>query len=160
MIIISNAIARMKKHPAVIAVTLALVITLGAFAPGCTTTGDARTKLVAQIAVQYAVGKVIENNPSYAPRIAQIASEVGAVAGGEASTVSAVIALARAKIDFGKLSPADVTLINTLLSVVEAELEARVSAGVLSPEKAASVREVAGWIEQAALSFVPSSPAR
>lgn len=132
---------------------------LGLLQSGCATSGDARGKLVAQLAVQYAVGKVLENNPDYAPRVAAIAREVGAAAGGEASTVSAVMALARAKIDFSKLSPADVTLVNTLLTVVEAELAARIDAGVLSPEKAASVKEVAGWIEQAALAYVrPVAP--
>ena len=123
---------------------------------GCATTGDARGKLIAQLAVQYAVGKVLENNPTYAPRVAQIAAEVGAAAGNEASTVPLVMALVRGKIDFAKLSPADVTLVNALLTVVEAELTARIEGGVLSPDNAVKVREVAGWIEQAARAYVPS----
>lgn len=118
---------------------------------GCAITGEARGRLVARIAVQYAVGKVVENNPGYAPRIAQIAAEVGAAAGdGASASVGAVMALARAKVDFSRLSPADVALVNTLLSVVEAELEARVAGGALSGELALRVKEVAGWIEEAA----------
>jgi hypothetical protein len=125
--------------------------------PGCTTAGRPDTMLIAQVAVTYGVGKVLENNPDYAGRVAAIAAEVGKAAGGEASTVSAVMQLARTKIDWSELTPADATLVNLLLITVEVELTKRVEAGVLSPEKALLVQEVAGWIENAARAYVPAS---
>lgn len=124
---------------------------------GCTSTGQADTKLIAQLAVSYGVGKVLENNPDYAERVAAIADEVGEAAGGEASTVDAVMQLAREKIDWAKLAPADANLVNILLITIEAELTKRVERGILSPDKALLVQEVAGWIATTARAYVPPS---
>lgn len=136
-----------------------IILGLAFAAPGCTTTGRPDAKIVAQLGVSYAVGKVIENNPTYAPRIAEIARHVGAAASGESSTVAAVIDLARAQVDFTGMSPADQTLVNTLLLAVQLELERRIEAGALPPDLAASVREVAGWIETAAVAYLPPAAA-
>lgn len=140
---------------------VALALTVGAYAflsSGCSSANQADTKLIAQIAVQYGVGKVLENNPSYAQRVADIAGEVSKAAGGESSTVAAVMELARSKIDWTKLSPADRTLVNTLLLTIQSELTRRIQDGVLSPEKALLVQEVAGWIEAAAKLYVEEPP--
>lgn len=123
------------------------------FAPGCTSTGRADSKLIAQIGVSFAVGKVIENNPAYAPRIAEIAAHVVEIAGQQSTSVPLVIQAARDAIDWEKLSPADTTLAKTLLLAVEVELQRRVSDGVLPEEMALAVAEVAGWIERAARGY-------
>jgi len=100
---------------------------------------------------------VIENNPTYAPRIAAIAADVRAVSSGEASTtVDAVIALARAKIDWSKLSPADAALVNLLLDAVKAELIARLGEAELPTDKPLAVAKIATWIEQAAIASTPT----
>lgn len=125
--------------------------------PSCVTSGGQRSDLIAQAAVVYAVAKVCENNPTYAPRIAAIAAEVRKASSGDGvDTVAAVIALARAKIDWSKLSPADTALVNLLLEAVGLELTARLGAGVLPADKALVVARVAGWIEQAAIAYTPT----
>jgi len=138
------------------------VLSIGAVAAlqsGCVSPPSTDAKLVAQVSVTFGVGKVLENNPSYAPRVVQIAEEVAAAAAGEASTVDLVMSLAREKIDWANLSPADRTLVNTLLLAIEDQLRRRIESGVLSPEKALLVRELATWIADAARLYVaPSEP--
>jgi hypothetical protein len=119
---------------------------------GCTT-GSALRPVAAQLAVQYATLKVIENNPDHAGRIAEISASVRAAASGQAAATVAVIdSLIRAQIRWEKLSPADVNLVNILLLAVRAELEARVGSGVIDSQAMLTVAQVAGWIEQAAAS--------
>jgi hypothetical protein len=130
-----------------------------ALQPGCATSSSSpNTELIAQAAVVYATSKVVENNPDYAPRIAAIAGEIRKTASGDGvDTVAAVIAIARARIDWSKLSPADTALVNLLLDAVSAELTARLGAGVLPPDKALVVAKVAGWIEKAAIAYAPAT---
>lgn len=127
---------------------------------GCVTTdadSSARNELLAQAAVVYATAKVVENNPAYGPRIAQIASEVRSVAKGEAfGTVDILIQFVHAKIDWEKLSPADTAMVNLLLDAVKAELVARLGAVQLPPEKMLVVEKVAGWIENSAIAATPT----
>lgn len=139
-------------------ITLALGLAL-ALSVGCQSTGSNPSgEVLAQAAVVYATAKVIENNPAYAPRIAQIAAEVRAVSAGEAATtVDMVISLARAKIDWASLSPADAALVNLLLDAVKAELTARLGAAELPTDKLLVVAKVAGWIEQAAIASTPTA---
>jgi hypothetical protein len=118
---------------------------------GCTT-GSALRPVAAQLAVQYATLKVIENNPDHAGRIAEISASVRAAASGQAATVAVIDSLIRAQIRWEKLSPADVNLVNILLLAVRAELEARVGSGVIDSQAMLTVAQVAGWIEQAAAS--------
>lgn len=126
---------------------------------GCTTTGSndaARNELIAQAAVVYATAKVVENNPAYGPRIAQIAGEVRSVAKGEAfGTVDILIQFVRAKIEWEKLSPADTAMVNLLLDAVRIELIARLGAVELPTDRMLVVEKVAGWIEQAAIAATP-----
>jgi len=104
----------------------------------------------------YATAKVVENNPAYGPRIAQIAAEVKSVASGEAfASVDLLMQFVRAKIDWTKLSPADAALANLLLDAVKAELVARLGAVQLPEEKLLVVAKVANWIEQAAIAATP-----
>lgn len=139
----------------ILAASLLLVFSLGLLcAPGCTTTAGGKSTLspvVAQIAVQYGVMKVVEKNPAYGPRIVQIAQSVKEAAKGNVSaTVATIDALIRSQIHWEKLSPADTQLVELTLSAIEAELEARVGAGVLAPDKLLVVSQVAGWISDAA----------
>jgi len=130
-------------------IILALVIGLGAFS-GCASTPSAQQKVVAKLAVQYAVLKVADKNPAKAAKIEEIAKDVQAVAGGEgANTVDLLMSIARGKVATLKLDAADKVLADALLEMVGAELKARLGEGVLSTDKLLVVGEVAGWIVDA-----------
>lgn len=130
---------------------------------GCATTGNeavdtARRDALVQVAVTYGTAKVLEKNPTYAARVAEIAGHIKATASGDGfATVDAAIAAARGLIDWSKLSQADQTLVNSLLGVVRAELIARLGEGQLPVDRLVVVAQVAGWIEATALSYVPEA---
>lgn len=139
---------------------LPLVVALGAGAmllalPACQTVEQHPG--LAQLAVQYATVKIAQNNPDHVPRIVAIAGQVRAAAGGDsANTVDMLVALARTKIDFAQLDPADRLLVDALLAEVGAQLRERLGPGLLGPEQLLVVAQVAGWIEAAALSVGPA----
>lgn len=145
------------KHQLISIITLSASLALFGLSSGCqSASSGASREILAQAAVVYATAKVIENNPTYAERIAQIAAEVRGVAAGDtAATVDTLIALARSRVDWSKLSPADVALVNLLLDAVKAELVARLGTLPLPQERALQVAKVAGWIEDAAKAYRP-----
>jgi len=119
---------------------------------GCQTIQDQPT--AARLAVTYATAKVIENNPDYAPRIAEIAAQVRSTLAGEiAPTVALLEGIARAHIRWDKLSPADAVMVDLLLTELRTELERRLGAGLLEPEARLRVDTVVGWIEATARSM-------
>jgi hypothetical protein len=147
----------MKQLIAILA-GIALAFSFSGCASTDSTDSAARNELIAQAAVVYGVAKVVENNPTYGPRIAAIAAEVRAVAKGESfGTVDLLMQFIRAKIDFEKLaeSPADAALVNLLLDAVQIELVARLGEVQLPAEKMLVVEKVAGWIENAAIAATP-----
>jgi predicted negative regulator of RcsB-dependent stress response len=112
--------------------------------------------VLAQVAVQYATIKVLQNNPDRAPRVIEIAQFIRANAGNEqAATVALLEAAVRSQIDFSKLDPADAMLVDILIATVREELVQRLGDGPLSPEHVLVVAQVAGWIESAALLSAP-----
>lgn len=131
---------------------------------GCQSTGgiDPATKeLLVNATIVYTTAKVLENNPTYAPRVAEIAASIGALAKGDtASTVAALITIARDKINWEELnkSPADASLVNLLLQTLQTELTARLGANPLPPDKLLKVAEVAALIEATARGFIPPLP--
>lgn len=124
--------------------------------PGCQSANTSglspdQTKLIAKVAVSYAVMKVADKHPEKAARIIVIAHEVRQVAGTDGfSTVDLLMTFIKAKVDLSKLSPADQMLAGILLDEISAQLKARVGTGVLTPDKLLVVGEVAGWVEDAA----------
>jgi predicted negative regulator of RcsB-dependent stress response len=144
----------MKTHTrlfsAIFAISCAILFT------SCSTISE--RPVLAQVAVQYATIKVLQNNPDRAPRVIEIAQFIRANAGNEqAATVALLEAAVRSQIDFSKLDPADAMLVDILIATVREELVARLGDGVLSPEHVLLVAEVAGWIESAALLSAPRS---
>jgi C4-type Zn-finger protein len=120
---------------------------------GCTTTSI--PPIAAQVAVQYATLRVLEDHPEYAPRILEITSSVRQAAAGDASaTVAMIDSLIRSQINWSKLSPADAMVVNTLLLAIRSELEQRIGSGVLDSQAMLTIAQVATWIEQAAASTV------
>jgi len=134
-----------------------LVATIAAvlFLSGCAS--NSLQPIAAQLAIQYATLKVLENNPDYAPRVVEITRHVREVASGDASaTVEVIDGLIRSQIDWSKLAPSDAMIVNTLLLAIRSELEARIGNGILDPEALLTVAQVATWIEQAAASTLPA----
>lgn len=133
-----------------VSILLALAFGLGAFA-GCASTPAAQKKIIAKLAVQYAVLKVADKKPEKAAKIAEIAKEVQTVAGGDgANTVDLLMALVRVKVSTLNLDAADKVLAGALVDMVGEELKAELGEGVLSSDKLLFVGEVAGWIVDAA----------
>ena len=125
---------------------------------GCSTAGGGPSPILAQVAVQYATIKVLQNNPDRAPRVIEIATYIRENAGNEqAATVALLEAAVRSQIDFSKLDPADAMLVDILIATVREELIARLGDGPLSPEHVLVVAQVAGWIENAARIAAPPS---
>jgi predicted negative regulator of RcsB-dependent stress response len=123
--------------------------------PACNTT-TGQQKIVAKLAVQYAVLKVTDKHPEKAARIVSIAREVQALAGGDgANTVDLLVGLIKAKVDFSKLDAADTLLANALIDTIGEQLKERVGSGTLSPDKLPLVAEVAKWVIEGAGAVVP-----
>lgn len=153
------------------AVLLALTLL---FPPGCATLrggGDAAAtyeqhQLLFRAATQYATLKVIEKNPSYAARIAEIAGETADVLEqGVLMPLDAVEALVRGKIRWERLTPEEHLLVDSLIVSVWLELraaedhyiEARTMDPIGSEQKEVATRQallyaasVCRWIEGAA----------
>ncbi len=123
---------------------------------GCASVSPASQKMLTRLGVSYAVAKVIENNPTYGPRITEIAHDVRLVAGGEKlDTVERVMDYVRGAIRWDHLSAADAVLVEILLEGVKSALIEKVGPGTLTGENVLAVAEVAGWIEDAARAARP-----
>ncbi len=139
----------------VLLVTFCAILSVPIVQWGCTTTGKP-SPIVAQVAVQYATMKVVEKNPSYAPRVIEIARNVREATNGNASATVAVIdALIRSQIKWEKLAPSDRMVVDLLLQAIKDELTARIGSGVLDSDKLLVVAQVATWIETAAQASIP-----
>ncbi len=124
---------------------------------GCASTSSATVKTVEQIAVEYAVIKVVGNNPSKAADIVAVAQSVKALAAGStAQTVDAIASFVQGKINASNWKPEDKQLAALLLDTIKSELIARVGTGTLDPQKLVVVGEFAGWVEAGALMAQPA----
>lgn len=118
--------------------------------PSCSTISE--HPALAQLAVQYAVVKVLDNNPQHAPRVVEIATFLEENAGAtQATTVLLLEQLVRAQINWDRLDAADKILVDALIVAVRQELVARLGDGPLTGDNVLVVKEVAGWIKNAAL---------
>jgi hypothetical protein len=135
---------RIQSILAVLAFACAALFVL----PACNTTATSPT---AKLVVQYAVLKVADNNPAKAAKIAEIAKEIQALAGGEGfNTVDLLVAAVRAKVDFSKLDAADTLLANALIDTIAAELKSRVGSEPFADGNLLKVKQVAAWVVDAA----------
>lgn len=106
---------------------------------------------VAQLGVQVATMKVIEEHPERAGRIVEIAdAALLLVDGGMESTVPLIDMAVRKQIDWQGLSPSDRLLVNALLLAVRDELQRRVGDDALDETKLLQVRQVIVWVRDAA----------
>lgn len=135
---------------------------------GAIATSPASQQLLARMSVQYAVGKFIvkEKTPeAQQARIDRVRNVTGIaidlVDKGMATTIPAIEEAVRANIDWSRFDAPDRMLIDNLIAVVRLELEARMkprgdNSPVLDSALLLDVREVLGWINQAAALAVPN----
>lgn len=110
------------------------------------------TSALKSVAVQYAVLKFIKGDQVRAARVRSVAdTAMGLVKGDVVATLDALEQTVRDQIDFSQMKAEDALLVNTLISVVRAELQARLGdAGVGEDAKVriisvlTSVRDAAG----------------
>ena len=126
------------KHVLLIALALAI--------GGCASSGSNESQLTEQLVIQYAVLKVVCDNPEKAKRIGEVAREAKTFLAGDGVTVALLDEAVRAKIDWTKLDAADTLLVNALLAEVDRQLSVKLGAGVLSPEQLVTVNEVLDWV--------------
>jgi len=153
-----------SKPPGVVLkmfVPFALIMTLFVITAGlsaCSTllSKDPAVSTLEQVAVEYAVGKVVEAGQSPADRIARaqqvktIATAIEAIAAGDKTTIAQLEQLAAAKIATLNLQPSDLLLANALMTAVVNELAGKVSTGVLSSSEILILDQVLGWVVQGA----------
>ena len=125
-----------------------------ALLPGCTTLSNQPN--TSSLVVTYAAAKVIEAGDSAderlkrAQRIKAIVGEARTWLTGEAVTVGLLESAARARLAQLQLSLADEMLANTLVQIAVQDLQAKVGAGVISPDQLLTVNQLLDWIESAA----------
>ena len=126
---------------------LIAIAALVAVLSGCASLqGSATEKLV----VQAATMKFIEANPGEADRIEKAVTQARVWLDTDGVTIADLRSAMQARIDGSDLAPSDKLLATALADVVAAELDVRIGAGVISPEKKQTVNTVLGWVEQAA----------
>jgi outer membrane PBP1 activator LpoA protein len=118
---------------------------------GCATGGGsgATEKLV----VQAATMKFIESSDdraAKAARIAKAADQARVWLDTDGVTIADLQTAMLERIAAADLEPSDKLLASALVEVVVSELNVRIGAGVISPEKRATVNAVLAWVEQAA----------
>lgn len=157
----------MKRRTAALPALVALLLLFG-----CAGTGERLTdpdsayqrhQVLFRAATQYGTLKVIEKNPTLAPKVAELAGTVASeVEAGRMVVVAVVEQEVRARIAWDKLKPEEFILVDALIVSVRTELE-RAEASLMEKtpgdgeaQKAVmlEVAKVLRWIEQAALMTV------
>lgn len=122
----------------------------------CASNPSPRDEAIIDLAVQYSVAKYLEQAPAdkraeKADNIRRIAGAVQAVVGGEAqATIVSLQEYVSAEIDKLSLSPADRVLASGLVTILVAEIQARVGDGLLEPDQRVRVSHVLDLVIAAA----------
>jgi len=119
---------------------------------GCSSNPSARDETLVGIAVQYATAKIVEQSsrPNTRDTIVRIATDLKALASGEAVTLLALEEVVGGELNKLSLSPADRVLADALVSLVVAELQAKVGDGLLEPDQRVKVERILDLIISAA----------
>jgi uncharacterized protein YceK len=130
-------------------IILAVLVTV--VLSGCASfgTSGATEKLI----VQAATMKFIESSDDRAGkavRIVRAADQARIWLDTDGVTIADLQSAMMARINAADLEPSDKLLAAALVDVVAAELDVRIGAGVISPDKRATVNAVLAWVEQAA----------
>jgi hypothetical protein len=123
-----------------------LIAALAALSGCASFSGSATEKLV----VQAATMKFIEADLKNADRIEKAASAARVWLDTDGVTIADLKQAMLDRVATSDLPPSDRLLASALVDVVAAEIDVRIGAGVLDPERKATVNTVLGWVEQAA----------
>lgn len=106
----------------------------------------------ARLTVQYAVLKYIKEDTQKAERVViHVDRAIALVEGNEVISVSDIVTKIRASINWKRLDPADLLLLDALLLQLEDSLKKRIGDGRINPEGRVELITVLGWIKNAAL---------
>lgn len=126
---------------------LIAVAALIAALSGCASfSGSTTEKLI----VQAATMKFIESDLKNADRIEKAAAQARIWLDTDGVTIADLKQAMLDRVNASDLQSSDRLIASALVDVVAAELDVRIGAGVLDPEKKATVNTVLGWVEQAA----------
>ncbi len=120
---------------------------------GCASTGGMtdQGKVIAKAAVEIAVSEIVANNPSHAPQIIEIATQIKAVAGTEGfNTVDLLVAAIRVRANIASLTPQQQILANLLIDTIAAQLKAKIPNGQINSANLVLVSEIASWVIEGA----------
>lgn len=110
---------------------------------------SAAEKLIVQVATMKFIESG-EDRAAKAARIVKAAAQARVWLDTDGVTIADLHSAMMARIASADLEPSDKLLAAALVDVVAAELDVRIGAGVISPEKRATVNAVLSWVEQAA----------
>lgn len=107
--------------------------------------------LALRLSTYAAVDALVEKNPEYRERIIEITGKAQTfVINNPQVNAGDIINVARQQIDWQKLTVNQIAIVETLLIVVEQEINDKIDAGSLDPNESARVLEIIGWIQEAA----------
>jgi uncharacterized lipoprotein YajG len=118
---------------------------------GCSSNPTAREEALIGLTVQYATAKYIEERPESRERIVSVATAAKGIVDGDASVTLLVLQeFVGGELDKAGLSPADRVLANALVSLIVAELQAKVGEGLLEPDQRLRVAKILDLVIAAA----------
>jgi hypothetical protein len=112
-------------------------------------------KATAQLVIQYATVKLLEETPEAKradrqAEIIRIATDLRSLAGNDGVTLLFLRERLNQELQKHVHSPADLLAINGLVNIASAEIEKRIQGGLLDPDEVVQVREVLQWVIDAA----------
>jgi anthranilate phosphoribosyltransferase len=118
---------------------------------GCSSNPTAREEALIGITVQYATAKYIEERPQSRETIVSVATAAKAIVGGDATaTLLTLHECVSGELDKAGLSAADRVLANALVSLIVAELQAKVGEGLIEPDQRIRVANILDLVIAAA----------
>jgi uncharacterized lipoprotein YajG len=118
---------------------------------GCSSNPSAREEALIGLTVQYATAKYIEERPQSRETIVSVATAAKAIVGGDATaTLLTLQEFVSGELDKAGLSAADRVLANALVSLIVAELQAKVGEGLIEPDQRIRVANILDLVIAAA----------
>jgi type IV pilus biogenesis protein CpaD/CtpE len=118
---------------------------------GCSSNPSAREEALIGLTVQYATAKYIEERPQSRETIVSVATAAKAIVGGDATaTLLTLQEFVSGELDKAGLSAPDRVLANALVSLIVAELQAKVGEGLIEPDQRVRVANILDLVIAAA----------
>jgi type IV pilus biogenesis protein CpaD/CtpE len=118
---------------------------------GCSSNPTAREEALIGLTVQYATAKYIEERPQSRETIVSVATAAKAIVGGDATaTLLTLQEFVSGELDKAGLSAPDRVLANALVSLIVAELQAKVGEGLIEPDQRVRVANILDLVIAAA----------